>query len=107
MLDPDIVEYRKNPKRTTSTFYIDRSDYSNDYSNEPESRFLTRSEWLLQLLATPRAVDDRSVDFEEPLLNLVIRALDDALRHAEGRGQLGLFAEGRGPAARAAQAEAR
>ena len=52
--------------------------------------------WLLQLIATPRAVDDRSVDFEEPLLNLVIRALDEALRHAEGRGQLGLFAEGRG-----------
>ena len=35
VLDADIVEYRKNPKRTTSTFYIDRSDYSNDYSNEP------------------------------------------------------------------------
>ena len=96
VLDPDIVEYRKNPKRTTSTFYIDRHMYSNDYCKEPESRFLTRSEWLLQLIATPRAVDDRSVDFEEPLLYLVIRALEDALRHAEGRGQLGLFAEGRG-----------
>ena len=92
VLDPDIVEYRKNPKRTTSTFYIDH----HAYSNEPESRFLTRSEWLLQLIATPRAVDDRSVDFEEPLLNLVIRALDEALRHAEGHSQLGLFPEGRG-----------
>ena len=34
---------------------------------------------VLQLLATSRAVDDRSVDFEEPLLNLVIRAGKDAL----------------------------
>ena len=42
VLDPDIVEYRKNPKRTTSTFYIDH----HAYANEHESRFLTRAEWL-------------------------------------------------------------
>ena len=81
----------------TSTFYIDRSDYSNDYSNEPESRFSAIGVAAAAALATPRAVDDRSVDFEEPLLNLVIRALDDALRHMRGRSQLGLFAGAAGP----------
>ena len=76
------------------------------YGNEPESRFLTRPEWLLQLIATPRAVDDRSVDFEEPLPTWSFGRWTRRCG-TRGRCQLGLSPKAADAAACAAQAEAR